>query len=69
MPVIIDRSYRRVFTVRIQVISKDIRSCIRGYAVRTDKPAYLRVIVPRVQVIEPCFRIIIVTSVPERVLP
>ena len=58
-----------VIAVRIQVVSKDICFCVRGYAVRTDKPPDLRVVVSRVQVVETSFRVIIVAPVTERVLP
>lgn len=33
-----------------------------------DKPAYLGVIVPRLEIIEPCFRIVVITPIAERVI-
>ena len=69
MPVAVRLIQGAVVAVRVQVVSKDICFCVRGYAVRTDKPPDLRVVVSRVQVVESCFRVIVIASVAERVLP
>ena len=67
MPRIIKIHYRIVITVSVKIKPVDIGRLYIAYVIRVDKPANGRIVIAAVQVVQACFRVVIIPAVAERI--
>ena len=56
--------YRIIITIRIHIVTQQSRPCA-DIPIRIQEPSPLRVIVPALQIVQPCVRIVVIPPIPE----